>query len=122
MSQIDATPSPNALTSYHTFHTDLPPSNVPEDYNRFHPSLKPSSFPENKIVGLLACQRDPYLRELKGVKITAARIGKVEKNPRRDGGKKKGKGSGTEDKEDKQKDDGEVWEIELEDTVLFPEG
>jgi hypothetical protein len=78
--------SPHALKSYHTFHSDLPPSNVPEGYYRFHTHLKPETFPETKIVGLLACQRDPYLRELKGVEIVQAKkaeVGKKGKDERK---------------------------------------
>jgi alanyl-tRNA synthetase/misacylated tRNA(Ala) deacylase len=117
--------SPHALTSYHTFHSDLPPSNVPEGYYRFHPHLKPETFPETKIVGLLACQRDPYLRELKGVEIVQAKKAEAGKKGK-DERKKKSKLKGDEKKEDADGDEkvveGEVWEVELKDTVLFPEG
>jgi hypothetical protein len=117
--------SPHALTSYHTFHSDLPASNVPEGYYRFHPHLKPETFPETKIVGLLACQRDPYLRELKGVEIVQAKKAEVGKKGK-DERKKKSKLKGDEKKEDADGDEkvveGEVWEVELKDTVLFPEG
>lgn len=111
--------SPHALTSYHSFHDDLPPSNVPEGYNRFHHALKPETFPHTRIVGLLACQRDPYLRELKGVEIVAARKAVQEQDKSRS--KKKPKGDAKQDKVE-TKDEGEVWEVELKDTILFPEG
>ena len=111
--------SPHALTSYHSFHDDLPPSNVPEGYNRFHPSLRPETFPDTKIVGLLACQRDPYLRQLNGVEIVAARKAVQEKA--KDSRKKKPKGDVKEEKAE-QLPEGEIWEVELKDTVLFPEG
>jgi hypothetical protein len=116
--------SPHALTSYHTFHSDLPPSNVPEGYYRFHPNLKPETFPETKIVGLLACQRDPYLRELKGVEIVQAKKAEVGKKGK-DERKKKSKGDATQTGApigDEKVVEGEVWEVELKDTVLFPEG
>jgi hypothetical protein len=115
--------SPHALTSYHTFHSDLPPSNVPEGYYRFHPHLKAETFPETKIVGLLACQRDPDLRELKGVEIVQAKKAEVGKKGK-DERKKKSKGdaqAGAPNGDEKVLE-GEVWEVELNDTVLFPEG
>lgn len=112
--------SPHALTSYHTFHADLPPSNVPEGYNRFHPSLKPEGFPETRIVGLLACQRDPYLRELKGVEIVKA--GKQVTAEKKDSRKKKSKGDAVKEEKVEPVPEGEIWEVELKDTVLFPEG
>jgi len=111
--------SPHALTSYHSFHDDLPPSNVPEGYNRFHHALKPATFPDNRIVGLLACQRDPYLRELKGVEVVAARKAVQEQDKTRS--KKKPKGDVKQDQAGTA-NDGEIWEVELKDTVLFPEG
>jgi hypothetical protein len=111
--------SPHALTSYHSFHDDLPPSNVPEGYNRFHHALKPETFPDTRIVGLLACQRDPYLRELRGIEIVAARKAVQEQDKSRS--KKKAKGDVKQDKP-ASAGEGEVWEVELKDTVLFPEG
>lgn len=100
-----------SLTSYHTFHSDLPELNVPEDYNRLHSSLDPTQFPSPRIVGLLACQRDPYRRQLDKVEII--KTGKHEQ-PKLKGRNIK-KGAATTDSS-------LVWEVELSDTVLFPEG
>jgi hypothetical protein len=111
--------SPHALTSYHSFHDDLPPSNVPEGYNRFHHALKPATFPSTRIVGLLACQRDPYLRELKGVEVVASRKAVQEQDKSRS--KKKPKGDVKQDQAEAV-DEAGTWEVELKDTVLFPEG
>ncbi|EJT99642.1 ThrRS/AlaRS common domain-containing protein [Dacryopinax primogenitus] len=83
---------------------------IPNDY------LRPFSFPlpKHKFVGVLACQRDPLLKEL-DTKVT-----RCEK--RSAPAPATGKGSGKGQKGKKDEPVVELWEVELEDTVLFPEG
>ncbi|GAA6023760.1 hypothetical protein JCM11491_006036 [Sporobolomyces phaffii] len=72
-------------------------------------------LPNKRYVGCLACQRDPLLLSLTA---TVLRSDKVQPAPpalTNGKGKGKGKKAAVEDEED-------LWEIELDDTVLFPEG
>lgn len=126
---------PPPPTDYHLFHADLPAPRTRPDYHRFF--LDPRTLPETKIVGVLACQRDSYLRKLstqvvdareagqdallraKGVTAQGANTPQGDKKAGKAG--KKGKGSGAP-LSDAKGDDKALWEVELKDTVLFPEG
>lgn len=157
-----------ATPGYKLFHSDLPlrsPSEtetqnqnqsqrqrqrIPEDYHRFF--LDPASLPSPKIVGVLACQRDPYLRKLR-TKVSAVRTVEDDENSSSNSkakangngkqkvngnGNGKGKGGATAKEESKNGKNGgtkvvngstsvpnltkDIWEIEFTDTVLFPEG
>jgi hypothetical protein len=148
---------PTLSQDYHLYHDDLPASVVRKDYHRFY--LDPQTLPSPRIVGVLACQRDPYLRSLdtrilraepageeavarsRGVTAQTANgqpvkgdgkgkdkekgKGKAGKGNKSDGvaGKNTGVPSGDK-KEEKNVKTGEteLWQLELEDTVLFPEG
>lgn len=89
------------------------PVATPPDYARYSFAL-----PKERYVGLLACQLDPNLRELETVVTRCSN--KTEATVARSNGKEKGK----------QKANGSVpasvgellWEVELLDTPLFPEG
>ncbi|GAA5848505.1 hypothetical protein JCM5353_007455 [Sporobolomyces roseus] len=70
------------------------------------------NLPEKRYVGCLACQRDPLLSSLV-VKIL--RCDKVQKAP-------PPSAKGKKAKKDDQIVDEDLWEIEMNDTVLFPEG
>lgn len=147
---------PTVPQDYHLYHNDLPASVVRKDYHRFY--LDPHTLPSPRIVGVLACQRDPYLRSLE-TRILRAEPAGDESIARSRGvtaqmangepvngdgkgnekGKAKGKagkggkgdvagksnggltGGKKEEKADK-KGEMELWQLELEDTVLFPEG
>jgi alanyl-tRNA synthetase/misacylated tRNA(Ala) deacylase len=114
-------------TSYHVCTAGLPKSNVRPDYNRYY--FDPTdALKRPRIVGLLACQRDPYLRELtseitasrrhvvvptKGSKATKASKGDKNKAGGAAAAAADGVAEGTQ---------GELWEVEFVDTVLFPEG
>ncbi|KZT60499.1 ThrRS/AlaRS common domain-containing protein [Calocera cornea HHB12733] len=101
--------------------TSLPPlpahllaAQLPEDY------VLPFAFPlpKHKFVGVLACQRDPLLREL----VTTVTRCEKRTAPAPATGKGSGKGGKGKKVEEKKEEAVELWEIELEDTVLFPEG
>lgn len=84
---------------------------TPPDYARFAFSL-----PAERYVGLLKCQLDPYCRELETVvvrcqKKTAAAVA-------RSNGKEKGKQKAGQSQTEPEG----LWEVELLDTPLFPEG
>lgn len=91
----------------------LPPV-TPPDYHRIvSPSLRIPSDPQTSIpVGLLACQRDPLLREL-ATTVVSSRPAEAPPQPKRA-------------KKDKAGADGApagpLLEVLLHDTVLFPEG
>ncbi len=70
-------------------------------------------------VGLLACQRDPLLKELRTV-IHSAKTAPAKAAP----AKKKGKDKPPESSASGQGDDdvAEEWHVLLKDTVIFPEG
>ncbi|BGP01753.1 hypothetical protein RTG_01770 [Rhodotorula toruloides ATCC 204091] len=72
-------------------------------------------LPERRYVGILACQRDPLLSTLE---TTVTRCDKVAPVPVAKGKGKKGAADAAK-AEDVPADE---WEVELLDTVLFPEG
>lgn len=71
------------------------------------------STKRSEVVGALACQRNSYLKTLEAEVISC------EKRPppvaKKNGGKDKSKESNGVDKSD-------MWLIEFDDSVLFPEG
>ena len=71
------------------------------------------------VVGALACQKDSYLRSLKTIVLSCTPIAVEAKSK----GKSKGKGKGKEKEKDTAEGDvtGPLYEVELQDTVLFPE-
>ncbi|RXK39145.1 hypothetical protein M231_03650 [Tremella mesenterica] len=98
---------------------DLPSTSTPGDYLRLH--FDPSSLPKKRIVGFLACQRDPLLRTLR-TKVISSQLAKVTAAPPQKGrGKKKG-GASIEETQEKTITSGTLWEVQTEDTVIFPEG
>ncbi len=120
--------SPHTMTisntpAYQLHTTGLPKPSVPSDYNRYFFDPTPA-LTQPRIVGLLACQRDPYLRNLTS-EITASRkfvapqLAKIK-------GKDKKSGKNAVDGEGNNQNQitipGELWEVEFVDTVLFPEG
>ncbi|KAK8844706.1 hypothetical protein IAR55_006555 [Kwoniella newhampshirensis] len=109
----------------YTLDPPLPASATPKDYTRFH--FDTSQVPPKRIVGLLACQRDPLLRSLRTT-VHAVREAQIRAPPipkGKAGIKKKpaapvvvnGDGLG-----EKKEEKGKLWEVELVDTVIFPEG
>ncbi|KAJ9115039.1 hypothetical protein QFC22_005367 [Naganishia vaughanmartiniae] len=156
-------PSPTQQ-DYHIYHDDLPASVVRKDYHRFY--LDPTTLPSPKIVGVLACQRDPYLRSLETRILRAEPVGeeavarskgvtaqttngqpvvkedgkgKAMENQKGKGKGKTGQGkanqsgtvagnstvisSGAKNEDQNVKpEETDLWQLELEDTVLFPEG
>ncbi|KAJ9111347.1 hypothetical protein QFC19_001115 [Naganishia cerealis] len=130
-----------AAPDYLLHNADLPTPGVRKDYHRFY--LDPHTLPSPRIVGVLACQRDPYLRSLetrvvavqkageealarsRGVTAQMANAQPGKEKEKGKGGKGKG-GKGNSDKAvsngNKDKDEPELWQVEIEDTVLFPEG
>lgn len=82
---------------------------TPADYAKFNFLL-----PNERYVGLLACQRDPNLRKLETL-VTACSE-RIDVPAPRNNGKEKGKQKKAMLQEEK------LWEVELLDTVLFPEG
>ncbi|WVQ82561.1 hypothetical protein IAT38_004690 [Cryptococcus sp. DSM 104549] len=108
----------------YTLEPALPPTATPKDYERIH--FDTANVPNKRIVGLLACQRDPLLRHLR-TKVHAAREAAIAAPPapKGKGNMKKGPKSGTSTpkvEENGEKEKGKLWEVELEDTVIFPEG
>ncbi|WVQ94238.1 hypothetical protein IAU59_001316 [Kwoniella sp. CBS 9459] len=106
----------------------LPRTATPTDYTRF--KFDTSNVPDKRIVGLLACQRDPLLRSLRTT-VHSARKATIKAPPPPKGKDKvkkskspssdavpNGESFGESSKEVK----GELWEVELLDTVIFPEG
>lgn len=95
---------------------------TPSDYLRMPFTLPSGSLP----VGLLACQRDPLLRSLE------TRIVRAHKAPtsafaltskwKSKGGKNKANDTNSEPGDAPAKTAGELWEVQLQDTTLFPEG
>ncbi|SGY19553.1 BQ5605_C014g07681 [Microbotryum silenes-dioicae] len=97
---------------------------TPRDYARLKFTL-----PEVKYVGMLACQRDPLLATLETEVIRCEKV--VKGSLATSNGKQAKKGKGEEKKVEAMgkdldgKQSGEAvqeWELELQDTVLFPEG
>ncbi|KAM0791549.1 hypothetical protein ACM66B_005997 [Microbotryomycetes sp. NB124-2] len=79
-------------------------------------------LPEQRYVGLLACQRDPLLTELVTKVVRCAKRQAAPASTaasKQSKGKNKSSGAATPTS---QQGPVEEWEIELEDTVLFPEG
>ncbi|OCF34798.1 hypothetical protein I316_03342 [Kwoniella heveanensis BCC8398] len=105
----------------------LPRTATPSDYTRF--KFDTSNVPDKRIVGLLACQRDPLLRSMRTT-IHSARQASIKAPPPpkgKDKAKKpKGQSSASSangnDSESGKEDKGALWEVELLDTVIFPEG
>ncbi|WWD22741.1 hypothetical protein CI109_107234 [Kwoniella shandongensis] len=116
----------------YTLDPPLPTSATPKDYTRFH--FDTSQVPAKRIVGLLACQRDPLLRSLRTT-VHSAREATIAAPPIPKGkvGSKKKSATSTSTTTsgnatpvtngggDKTKE-GKLWEVELNDTVIFPEG
>lgn len=85
---------------------------TPEDYAKFDFKL-----PHERYVGLLKCQLDPNARELETIVV---RCEKQKEAPvARSNGKEKGKAKAAGNSSFAPK---ELYEVELLDTVLFPEG
>ncbi len=118
-----------ATPAYRLYAEGLPKPNVPADYNRYF--LDPSALPSDRIVGMLACQRDPYLRTFTS-KIAAARkaaatpvkAAKGAKADKAKAGKKDVGANGTASAPVAAggQPEGELWDVEFSDTILFPEG
>ncbi|SCV73990.1 BQ2448_6420 [Microbotryum intermedium] len=96
---------------------------TPPDYARLTFAL-----PEVKYVGMLACQRDPLLATLETEVIRCEKVvrpvaattkGKATKMAKADDKKVEGTEKGLVEK---QANTAQEWELELQDTVLFPEG
>jgi hypothetical protein len=84
---------------------------TPSDYAKYSFDL-----PHERYVGLLKCQLDPNARELETLVV---RCEKQKEAPvARSNGKEKGKGKASKTITQPE----ELWEVELLDTVLFPEG
>ncbi|GMK58704.1 hypothetical protein CspeluHIS016_0601460 [Cutaneotrichosporon spelunceum] len=109
----------------YTLEPPLPKTLTPADYERIH--FNPAELPRKRIVGLLACQRDPLLQELTtrvvSVAVSAApplaqkgRAKKKDKSSSSAASSINGTGANT------PAEQGKLWEVELEDTVIFPEG
>lgn len=130
-------------TDYHLYDADLPPTRTRKDYHRFF--LDPRTLPDTKIVGVLACQRDSYLRSLESTIVAAREAGEdallrasgvtaqeANAQPAKEKSAKAGKNDKAKDRSKASKETGmkqkaaldgvELWEVELKDTVLFPEG
>ena len=82
---------------------------TPADYAKFTFAL-----PDERYVGLLACQIDPNLRCLETVVIACREKRKLIAS--RSNGKERGKQKKSAPQQE------QLWEVELLDTVLFPEG
>ncbi|BEJ14469.1 hypothetical protein CspHIS471_0402360 [Cutaneotrichosporon sp. HIS471] len=107
----------------YTLEPPLPKTPTPGDYERIH--FNPAELPRKRIVGLLACQRDPLLQELttRVVSVAPASTAPLAQKGR---AKKKDKGSATSSVNvtgaNTPVEHGKLWEVELEDTIIFPEG
>ncbi|WWC90141.1 uncharacterized protein L201_005074 [Kwoniella dendrophila CBS 6074] len=100
----------------------LPRTDTPSDYTRF--KFDPANVGDKRIVGLLACQRDPLLRSLK-TKVHSVREASIKTAPPPKGKGNKKKGGDSVDSRNAEipiEDKGKLYEIELLDTVIFPEG
>lgn len=74
-----------------------------------------------RVVGELACQRDSYLRTLQSVVVSCERVAAAASDSKRT---KKNKADSGKDGSSNGSSAGAegMWEIEFEDTILFPEG
>lgn len=141
MSTPTSTNNTTITPPYLTHNSDLPPLSplIPSTYSRLY--LSPSSIPTPKIVGVLACQRDPYLRRLRSRIVSVGLVVSEENGNGNAGEKKDNKSKGKGGKKEKlkvdsgpQEDDAQLngkvetkpkinlYELTFEDTVLFPEG
>lgn len=111
---VSVLPSMTTLNGQFASFSLSEPVTTPHGYARI-----PFDLPNERYVGLLACQCNPYLRELETF-VTRCDRRNIDSAPvaSRSNGKEKGKQKGKAN--DVQAED--VWEIELADTVLFPEG
>lgn len=90
------------------------PVSTPEDYTNYAFQL-----PHERYVGLLACQIDPNLRELETLVVRCKeRSNDSEALVTRSNGKEKGKQKAKAPVRQQER----LWEVELLDTALFPEG
>ncbi|WWC67259.1 uncharacterized protein I206_101167 [Kwoniella pini CBS 10737] len=97
----------------------LPRTDTPSDYTRF--KFNPTNVGDKRIVGLLACQRDPLLRSLT-TKIHSIKEASIKSPPPPKGKNKQKKGIPNENVKVEEIDKRKLYEIELLDTVIFPEG
>lgn len=108
---VDSRPALSSITGQFAQISLLTAAPTPQDYAKYEFEL-----PHERYVGLLKCQLDPNARELETLVV---RCEKQKEPPvARSNGKEKGKsksGRATPVAE-------ELYELELLDTVLFPEG
>ncbi|KAL1407111.1 hypothetical protein Q8F55_006525 [Vanrija albida] len=100
-------------------HPALPATPTPKDYSRIH--FDPAALPAKRIVGLLACQRDPLLRTLTR-RVVAAHPAPDVPLAQKGRDRKKATPSSSAAPSGAATPTGALWEVELEDTVIFPEG
>ncbi|ODN89685.1 cytoplasmic protein [Cryptococcus wingfieldii CBS 7118] len=102
-----------------TYNLDpLPETATHKDYTRIH--FDTANVPAKRIVGLLACQRDPLLHKMR-TKVYAAREASVTAPPPPKGKAKQKKGAAPVNGDARPEEKGKLWEVELLDTVIFPE-
>lgn len=94
---------------------------TPADYVKYHPSV-PLPLPTVRHVGLLACQLDPLLRTLETRILSASPAPPPPAAAPAKGGKARPKATDKPELASPPPAAGRVFELELEDTVLFPEG
>ena len=75
-----------------------------------------------RIVGELACQRDSYLRSLDTVVVSCVEITPQKPNAPASGTKDKKKKNSSKTSNSETTLSPKLWEIEFEDSLLFPEG
>lgn len=100
---------------------DFSETKTPADFVRFHPSV-PLPLPTIRHVGLLACQLDPLLRTLQTKVLSAAPSAPPPVPAPAKGAKVKRKTATDVPELKVEAEKGKIFEIELEDTALFPEG
>ncbi|WVR03150.1 hypothetical protein IAU60_000140 [Kwoniella sp. DSM 27419] len=109
----------------YTLDPPLPRTATPTDYTRF--KFDTAEVPDKRIVGLLACQRDPLLQSLR-TRLHAANKAVIKAPPpqKGKGGQKKAQvANGTTNGStagNAETTKGDLFEVELLDTVIFPEG
>ncbi|ORY22131.1 hypothetical protein BCR39DRAFT_552207, partial [Naematelia encephala] len=106
-------------TMTYTLEPPLPPTSTPKDYHRL--LFDPSAVPAKRIVGLLACQRDPLLRRMT-TRVVAVRPAALAAPPAQRGKANKKKPVEKVEEPSNEGTVGGLWEVETEDTVIFPEG